>query len=65
MCAGAMLLARLKRVVFAAWEPKTGACGSQRDLVRDVRATHRLEVLAGLHQSQARALLEDFFAQRR
>jgi len=65
MCAGAMLLARLKRVVFAAWEPKTGACGSQRDLVRDVRATHRLEVLAGLRQSQARALLEDFFAQRR
>lgn len=65
MCAGAMLLARLKRVVFAAWEPKTGACGSQRDLVRDVRATHRLEVLAGLRQRQAQVLLEDFFAQRR
>ena len=65
MCAGAMLLARLERVVFAAWEPKTGACGSPRDLVREVRATHRLEVLTGLRQRQAQTLLEDFFAQRR
>lgn len=65
MCAGAAQLARLARVVFGAWEPKTGACGSVRDVLRDPRANHQVEVVAGLRGEDAEALLRDFFAIRR
>lgn len=65
MCAGAIQLARVARVVFGAWEPKTGACGSVRDVLRDPRANHQVEVVAGLHGEDAEALLRDFFASRR
>ena len=65
MCAGAILLARIERVVFAAWEPRTGACGSVRDVLRDPRANHRAEVVAGVGAEQAEELLREFFAQRR
>lgn len=65
MCAGAIRLARLDRVVLAAWEPRTGACGSVRDVLRDPRANHRVEVVAGLRAAEASALLEEFFAGRR
>ncbi len=65
MCAGAIVLARLARLVFAAWEPKTGACGSVRDVVRDARANHQVEVIAGLRAEQSTKLLTSFFNQRR
>lgn len=62
MCAGAIQLARLQRVVFAAWEPKTGACGSMRDVLRDPRANHQVEVVPGLHQAESETLLREFFS---
>lgn len=65
MCAGAIILARLERVVLGAWEPRTGACGSVRDVVRDPRANHRVEVLAGVRRRECAALLTQFFAPRR
>ena len=65
MCAGALVLARLAAVVFAAWEPKTGAVGSLWDVVRDRRLTHQVEVYAGVLESESAALLREFFARRR
>ena len=65
MCAGALVAARVARVVFGAWEPKTGAVGSLWDVVRDRRLTHRPEVRGGVLASDCAALLEGFFALRR
>lgn len=65
MCAGAIVLARVARLIFAAWEPKTGACGSMRDVVRDARANHQVEVRSGLRAQASQDLLTAFFAQRR
>lgn len=65
MCAGAIVLSRVDRLVFGAWDPKAGAVGSLRDVVRDRRLNHRPEVLAGVLEQSCGALLADFFAQRR
>jgi tRNA(adenine34) deaminase len=66
MCAGAIGLARVARVVFGAWEPKTGAVGSLWDVLRDRRLTHRPdEVVGGVLQDECAALLAEFFAGRR
>jgi tRNA(adenine34) deaminase len=65
MCAGALVLARVSRVVFGAWEPKTGAVGSLWDVVRDRRLNHRPEVLGGVLEPECAALMDDFFADRR
>ncbi|HEY6796107.1 MAG TPA: tRNA adenosine(34) deaminase TadA [Kineosporiaceae bacterium] len=65
MCAGALVLARVSRLVFGAWDPKAGAAGSLRDVVRDTRLNHRVEVVGGVLEIQSRALLEDFFGARR
>lgn len=65
MCAGALVLARVKRVVFGAWEPKTGAVGSLWDVVRDRRLTHRPEVRAGVLEDECAGLLESFFQDQR
>lgn len=65
MCAGAAMAARLKRVVFGAWDPKAGACGSVWDLTRDPLATHNVEVVGGVRAEEAAALLVDFFTDRR
>jgi tRNA(adenine34) deaminase len=65
MCAGALVLARVARVVFGAWEPKTGAVGSLWDVVRDRRLTHRPEVVGGVLAAECAALLDEFFAGRR
>jgi tRNA(adenine34) deaminase len=65
MCAGALVMARVSAVVFGAWEPKTGACGSLWDVVRDRRLTHRPAVSAGVLADECAALLEEFFAHRR
>ncbi|MFC0546574.1 nucleoside deaminase [Kutzneria chonburiensis] len=65
MCAGALVLARVSRVVFGAWEPKTGAVGSLWDVVRDRRLNHRPEVLGGVLSQECAALMDSFFAARR
>ena len=65
MCAGALMLARIARVVLGAWDPKSGACGSVWDVVRDRRATHRVEVIGGVREQQCSQMLLDFFAGHR
>jgi tRNA(adenine34) deaminase len=65
MCAGAIVMARVARLVFGAWEPKTGAVGSLWDVVRDRRLTHRPEVRGGVLATQCAAPLEEFFARQR
>ena len=62
MCAGAMVLARVARLVYGAADPKAGWCGSLGDLVRDPRLNHRLEVAAGVLAAECGALLSGFFA---
>jgi tRNA(adenine34) deaminase len=61
MCAGALVLARVARLVFGAWEPKTGAVGSLWDVVRDRRLPHRLEVYGGVLEAECAALVQNFF----
>lgn len=65
MCAGALVLARVSRVVFGAWEPKTGAVGSLWDVVRDRRLNHRPEVRGGVLAAECAELLDDFFRGQR
>ncbi len=65
MCAGAIVLARLQRLVFGAPDPKTGAVISLYNIGRDPRLNHRLKVSGGVMQDQCAALLRDFFRQRR
>jgi tRNA(adenine34) deaminase len=65
MCAGALVMARVARLVFGAWEPKTGAVGSLWDVVRDRRLTHRPEVRGGVLADDCAAPLEAFFAKQR
>ncbi|WP_144208223.1 nucleoside deaminase [Mycobacterium tilburgii] len=65
MCAGALILARVARLVFGAREPKTGAVGSLLDVVRDRRLNHRPEVRGGVLAEQCAARLEEFFARQR
>lgn len=65
MCAGAIVLARVERLVFGAWDPKAGAVGSLWDVVRDRRLNHRPSVSSGVRAEECGALLADFFAGRR
>jgi tRNA(adenine34) deaminase len=65
MCAGAAVLARVPRLVFGAWDPKAGAAGSVRDVVRDSRLNHRVEVVGGVREEECAALLRSFFAGHR
>jgi tRNA(adenine34) deaminase len=65
MCAGAIVLARLDRLVFGAYDAKAGAVGSLWDVVRDRRLNHRPEVLGGVLAEECTSLLDDFFAHRR
>jgi tRNA(adenine34) deaminase len=65
MCAGALLQARISRVVFGAWDEKAGAAGSVYDVVRDRRLPYRAEVVGGVRQETASALLQEFFRTRR
>ncbi|SDT70495.1 tRNA-adenosine deaminase [Jiangella sp. DSM 45060] len=65
MCAGALVLARVDRLVYGAPDPKAGAVGSLWDLVRDRRLNHRPEVLAGVLADECGALVRDFFAAQR
>ncbi len=61
MCAGAVVLARVDRVVFGAWDPKLGACGSVWEVPRDRRATHRAEVVGGVLEAECGEVVRRFF----
>ena len=61
MCAGAVVLARVDRLVFGAYDEKAGAVGSLWDVVRDRRLNHRPEVVAGVLADESTALLDEFF----
>jgi tRNA(adenine34) deaminase len=65
MCAGALVLARMDRLVFGSDDPKAGACGSLYDIVRDNRLNHRLEVTTGVLADECSKLLQDFFQKKR
>lgn len=65
MCSGAMMHARLARVVYAATDPKTGACGSVVDLFAQEQLNHHTEVVGGVMAEEASAMLKGFFAERR
>jgi tRNA(adenine34) deaminase len=65
MCAGAVLAARIPRLVFGAWDEKAGAVGSVHDVIRDRRVPHTVEVVAGVAVDACAAVLTDFFAGRR
>ena len=65
MCAGAIVLARVDRVVFGAWDDKAGMAGSVGDLLRHPRLNHRPAVLGGLAAEESSALLREFFTARR
>jgi len=65
MCAGAIVLARVQRVVFGASDPKAGACGSVLDVLGEVRLNHRPDVAGGLLAEECGGLLSAFFASRR
>jgi tRNA(adenine34) deaminase len=65
MCAGALVLSRLDRLVFGAADPKAGFAGSLGDLVRDARLNHRLDVTEGVLADRSATLLRRFFAERR
>jgi len=65
MCAGAIMNARIPRVVFGAWDEKAGAVGSVYDVLRDRRLNHTVEVIAGVEAEACGKLLTDFFAGKR
>ena len=65
MCLGAVILARIPRVVFGARDPKAGACGSVLDFTNEPRLNHRIEMLSGLLEDESQSLLQQFFQQLR
>ena len=65
MCAGAILQSRIKRLVFGAFDQKAGAVGSCLDVIRDVRALSKVEVVSGVLEGECARLLTDFFATKR
>ncbi len=65
MCAGALVLSRIDRVVFGSYDPKMGACSTLYNIVQDDRLNHRIEVIAGVMDTESSSLLKDFFARKR
>ena len=65
MCAGALVLSRMDRLVYGCNDPKAGACGSLYDIVRDERLNHRLKVTSGVLMDECSRLLQDFFQKKR
>ena len=65
MCAGAIVLARIPRVVYAATDPKSGAAGTLYNILQDERLNHRVELVSGVLAEESSALLKSFFRQRR
>jgi tRNA(adenine34) deaminase len=65
MCAGAIVQSRIARLVFGAWDPKAGACGSIFDIPAERRLNHRVQVIGGLLEQESRELLQEFFRAKR
>ena len=65
MCAGAMVLARIKNLCFGASDPKTGACGSVMDIANHKQLNHRIKVTSGILEAECSSLLKDFFRKKR
>ena len=65
MCAGALVNARVAKLIFGAYDPKAGYCGTLGNLVQDPRLNHRLEVVGGVEEERSRELLQRFFQQLR
>ena len=65
MCAGAIVLSRLSRLVFGAFDPKSGACGSLMNIVQDARLNHRVELVGGILEAECGGLLKAFFEEMR
>jgi tRNA(adenine34) deaminase len=65
MCAGAIIQSRIMRLVFGAWDPKAGACGSILNIPGEHRFNHRVKVVGGLLEQPSQALLQSFFRPRR
>jgi tRNA(adenine34) deaminase len=65
MCAGALVLARIDRLVFGTEDPKTGACGSLYNIVQDLRLNHQVQITSGVLMEDCKAQLQAFFQRRR
>jgi len=65
MCAGAVVQARIPRLVYGAWDPKAGSCGTLYNIVQDDRLNHRVELVKGVLEERCGALLKEFFLQLR
>ncbi len=65
MCAGAIINARIKRLYISSPEPKTGCCGSRTDLTKSALFNHNIEVYWGFNEDESRALMQDFFKEKR
>ena len=65
MCAGALVHARVERIVYAAADPRAGACGTVFDLARSDALNHRIEITSGVLEDEGSALLKSFFAEKR
>ncbi len=65
MCAGAILEARVNRLVFGAFDPKAGGCGSVWDIIGERKVRHKIAVTGGVMEEESKKLLKDFFARRR
>ncbi|MCK4463531.1 MAG: tRNA adenosine(34) deaminase TadA [Candidatus Omnitrophica bacterium] len=65
MCVGALVLARVRKIVYAAKDPKTGACGSVFNLASSSRLNHRIKVKSGVMQSKCSSLMKEFFKKKR
>lgn len=65
MCAGALVNARVKRVVYGARDPKAGACGTLYNIIDDKRLNHRVEVISGVMEKDCQLLMKEFFSAKR
>ena len=65
MCIGAIMHARIERIIFGAYDPKTGACGSSEDLVNAHCFNHKIELISGVLENESKQLLKKFFISRR
>jgi tRNA(adenine34) deaminase len=65
MCAGAIMQSRIAHIVFGAWDPKAGACGSAWDVIADNKSPHKVDAVGGIRERECANVLTDFFRERR
>ncbi|TDT51942.1 tRNA adenosine(34) deaminase TadA [Fonticella tunisiensis] len=65
MCAGAMVNSRINRVIFGAYDPRAGACGSLYNIANDTKLNHRVEIVSGVLEDECKGLLQAFFKEKR